>query len=209
MQYPTTPDGDTSVEFVINPANFHDAFAGDLSEKEAALMAATQRPVAESAFSDASGKPAWKKLPSWAVVATGDKAAGADVIRSMGNQRRVQDAVLGGALNLGEALAFIGRESGDVDKAHDIVTIRHSVADHSPAIGAVRSVDSSWQVGSGWALAPSVLIRRLLHEQRDGSQSGCWFDRPGARRPPEILFLVANAESEIATGSAQPFAVSP
>ncbi len=27
--------------------------------------------------------PAWKTLPSWAVVATGDKAAGADVILSM------------------------------------------------------------------------------------------------------------------------------
>ena len=83
MQYPTSPDGETAVEFVINPANFHDAFAADLSPKEAALMAATQRPVAESAFSDASGKPAWRNLPSWAVVATGDKAAGADVIRSM------------------------------------------------------------------------------------------------------------------------------
>ena len=83
MQYPTGPDAATAVEFVINPANFHDAFAADLSPKEAALMAATQRPVAESAFSEASGKPAWKKLPTWAVVGTGDKAAGADVIRSM------------------------------------------------------------------------------------------------------------------------------
>jgi pimeloyl-ACP methyl ester carboxylesterase len=27
--------------------------------------------------------PAWKKLPSWAVVASGDKAAGSDVVRSM------------------------------------------------------------------------------------------------------------------------------
>ena len=26
---------------------------------------------------------AWKKLPSWAVVSTGDKAAGADVVSSM------------------------------------------------------------------------------------------------------------------------------
>ena len=34
------------------------------------------------AFSEASGPPAWKKLPCWTVVATGDKAAGADVIRS-------------------------------------------------------------------------------------------------------------------------------
>jgi pimeloyl-ACP methyl ester carboxylesterase len=35
------------------------------------------------AFSTPSGAPAWKSLPSWAVVATGDKAAGADVTRSM------------------------------------------------------------------------------------------------------------------------------
>jgi hypothetical protein len=27
--------------------------------------------------------PAWKHLPSWAVVATGDRAAGTDVVRSM------------------------------------------------------------------------------------------------------------------------------
>jgi pimeloyl-ACP methyl ester carboxylesterase len=46
-------------------------------------MAVTQRPVAAAAFSDASGPPAWRRLPSWAVVATGDKAAGADVVRSM------------------------------------------------------------------------------------------------------------------------------
>jgi pimeloyl-ACP methyl ester carboxylesterase len=46
-------------------------------------MAATQRPVAEAAFSDAAGEPAWKRLPSWAVVATADKAAGTDLVRSM------------------------------------------------------------------------------------------------------------------------------
>ncbi len=46
-------------------------------------MAATQRPAAEAAFSEPSGPPAWKSRPAWTVVATGDKAAGADVIRSM------------------------------------------------------------------------------------------------------------------------------
>jgi len=46
------------------------------------VLAATQRPVAEAAFTDRAGPPAWKTLPSWAVVATGDKAAGADVVRS-------------------------------------------------------------------------------------------------------------------------------
>jgi hypothetical protein len=46
-------------------------------------MAATQRPAAELGFSEQSGPPAWKTKPAWAVVATGDKAAGADVVRSM------------------------------------------------------------------------------------------------------------------------------
>jgi len=45
-------------------------------------MAATQRPAAAAAFSDASGPPAWKELASWAVVATGHKAAGTDIVRS-------------------------------------------------------------------------------------------------------------------------------
>jgi pimeloyl-ACP methyl ester carboxylesterase len=55
-------------------------------------MAATQRPVAAAAFTDPSGPPAWKTLPSWAVVATDDKAAGTDVVRSMA-QRAGADIV--------------------------------------------------------------------------------------------------------------------
>jgi pimeloyl-ACP methyl ester carboxylesterase len=81
-QYPTA-DGGSATEFYIDPAKARDAFAGDLSDQQAALIATTQRPVAESAFSEPSGPPAWKHLPSWAVVATGDKAAGTDVVRSM------------------------------------------------------------------------------------------------------------------------------
>src|SRR5438067_3565171 len=83
LHYPTGQGTETAVEFAINPAQFHDAFAADLPAEQIALMAATQRPVAELAFSEPSGRPAWKTLPSWAVVASGDKAAGSDVIRSM------------------------------------------------------------------------------------------------------------------------------
>ena len=46
-------------------------------------MAVTQRPVAAAAFTERNAMPGWKNLPSWAVVATGDKAAGSDVVRSM------------------------------------------------------------------------------------------------------------------------------
>jgi pimeloyl-ACP methyl ester carboxylesterase len=81
--YPTGRDGETEPEFVIDPAKLREAFAADLPEDRAAVMAATQRPAAAAAFSDKSGPPAWKTLPSWAVVATQDKAAGADIVRSM------------------------------------------------------------------------------------------------------------------------------
>lgn len=81
-QYPTAAGG-SATEFYIDPAKARDAFAGDLSDKQAALIAATQRPVADAAFGEPNGPPAWKHLPSWAVVATADKAAGTDVTRSM------------------------------------------------------------------------------------------------------------------------------
>jgi pimeloyl-ACP methyl ester carboxylesterase len=83
LRYPTASGRDSATEFAIDPAKLRDAFAGDLPAEQTAVMAATQRPVSELAFSEPSGIPAWKTLPSWTVVATGDKAAGADLIRSM------------------------------------------------------------------------------------------------------------------------------
>lgn len=83
LHYPTGQGAETAVEFAINPAHLHDAFAADLPAEQTTVMAATQRPVAELAFSEPSGVPSWKSLPSWTVVATGDKAAGSDVIRAM------------------------------------------------------------------------------------------------------------------------------
>jgi pimeloyl-ACP methyl ester carboxylesterase len=82
-QYPAGDDGATVGEFSIDPAKFHSVFAADLTEEEAADMAATQRPVSALGFVEPNGAPAWTSLPSWAVVATGDTAAGADVVRSM------------------------------------------------------------------------------------------------------------------------------
>jgi pimeloyl-ACP methyl ester carboxylesterase len=83
LQYPTGQGGETAVEFAIDPAKFQDAFAADLPAEQTAVMAATQRPFAELGFSEPTGVPAWKNLPSWAVVPTADKAAGSDVVRSM------------------------------------------------------------------------------------------------------------------------------
>ena len=72
LQYPTGEDQETAVEFAIDPEKLHDAFAADLPEEQTAVMAATQRPVSELAFSEPNGEPAWKKLPSgrWSRLAT-------------------------------------------------------------------------------------------------------------------------------------------
>lgn len=83
LHYPTANLNELDVEFAIDPARFHDACAADLPAAQTAVTAATQRLAAEFAFSEPSGPPAWKHLPSWSVVATDDKAAGTDIIRSM------------------------------------------------------------------------------------------------------------------------------
>ncbi|KQU69073.1 alpha/beta fold hydrolase [Phycicoccus sp. Root101] len=83
LSYPIGDGSLTATEFAIKASEFHSAFAADLSPKQAAVMAATQRPVAEAAFTQRSSTPAWKSLPCWAVVATGDRAAGSDVVRRM------------------------------------------------------------------------------------------------------------------------------
>jgi pimeloyl-ACP methyl ester carboxylesterase len=82
-RYPTGQPGQTAMEFGIDPVKFHDVFAVDLPEDVTVVMAATQRPIAEAAFTDPSGPPAWRRLPSWSVVATGDLAVGTDAVRSM------------------------------------------------------------------------------------------------------------------------------
>jgi pimeloyl-ACP methyl ester carboxylesterase len=83
LQYPTGEGEETAVEFTIDPDKFHEVFAFDLSGEQSALMAATQRPLSGLPFSEPTGVPAWKKLPSWAVVSSGDKVVGTDAVRSM------------------------------------------------------------------------------------------------------------------------------
>jgi len=80
LHYPTGQGAQAAVEFAINPAHFHDTFAADLPAEQAAVMAVTRRPEASLAFSEPSG------VPASAVVATGDKAAGSDVIRAMASR---------------------------------------------------------------------------------------------------------------------------
>jgi pimeloyl-ACP methyl ester carboxylesterase len=88
LTYPTGAGGESATEFLVDPAKFHEVFAADLPPEQAAVLAASQRPVAEAAFSDQSTGAAWQSLPSWAVVATDDKAAGTDVVRAQAQRAK-------------------------------------------------------------------------------------------------------------------------
>lgn len=54
-----------SNDLYIMQSRYHAQFAADSSADVAKVMAATQRPILESAFGEKSGKAAWKSIPSW------------------------------------------------------------------------------------------------------------------------------------------------
>src|SRR5450631_2194571 len=64
-----TPDGFT----YLDPAQFHEYFAADLSTEQAAFMARSQVFNAANNFKAAITAPAWRAKPSWMVVATKDR----------------------------------------------------------------------------------------------------------------------------------------
>jgi pimeloyl-ACP methyl ester carboxylesterase len=64
---------DGGVDLYIQQDKFPQQFAADLPRAKALLMAAGQRPVLEAALKEASGEPAWKKLPSYFVYGKLDK----------------------------------------------------------------------------------------------------------------------------------------
>jgi len=82
-QFPTGHNGDTAAELIIDPTKFRQVFTADLPQLESDVYGLSQRPIAAGALVEETMHVAWKDLPTWAAVGTGDKAAGADVVRSM------------------------------------------------------------------------------------------------------------------------------
>ncbi|HKY65193.1 MAG TPA: alpha/beta hydrolase [Acidimicrobiales bacterium] len=69
--YPVASGGD---ELAIIREQFHHQFAADVPGEQAALMAATQRPVTQAALTEGlpTDMPAWQQLPSWFVFGDQD-----------------------------------------------------------------------------------------------------------------------------------------
>jgi pimeloyl-ACP methyl ester carboxylesterase len=71
VPYPDPPvTGD--VDLYVKASLFPGCFANGLPPAEGAVLAATQRPLAESVLTEKSGPPAWQTIPSWAIIGTAD-----------------------------------------------------------------------------------------------------------------------------------------
>src|SRR5215212_4208 len=56
----------------LNPKMFHEAFVQDANATEAETLAVVQKPAHQSLFTERSGPPAWKQLPTWFEVSEND-----------------------------------------------------------------------------------------------------------------------------------------
>jgi pimeloyl-ACP methyl ester carboxylesterase len=125
------PLANGATEFAIRQDLFAHQFAADVAAEEAALMAATQRPVTQTALSDGlpTDRPAWKDIPSWHVFGDQDlnipaavHRAGAARAASRGTHEifgashalavSQPDAVAGVII---EAVAYVARRSTPVN----------------------------------------------------------------------------------------------
>ena len=84
-----TADGFT----YLDPSQFHDYFAADLSAEQAAFMARSQVPNFADNFKAVITSPAWRSKPSWVVVAAKDRTINPDLERwyaTRANSHRVE-----------------------------------------------------------------------------------------------------------------------
>lgn len=82
----------------IDPAQLHELFAHDVLPAEAAVMASTQKPIHGSAFEQSVPEAGWKRIPSYVLVATGDRAIKPELLRYMAQR--------------------IGAETSEIDASH-------------------------------------------------------------------------------------------
>jgi pimeloyl-ACP methyl ester carboxylesterase len=71
-------------DLTVLPERFADVYASDVDPAHAAVMAASQRPIEPAALAEPlAGPPAWRTLPSWAVVSTLDRSLPPAILRFM------------------------------------------------------------------------------------------------------------------------------
>ncbi len=76
------------------PVKFPAQFAADVPAAQAALMAATQRPVTQAALAEATRAPSWKRLPSYMIYGSLDMNIPPAVMKFMAERAKARRPVL-------------------------------------------------------------------------------------------------------------------
>jgi pimeloyl-ACP methyl ester carboxylesterase len=88
------PRSDGTTDFYVAQDPFHDIFCADVPAPQAAMMAATQRPVTQEALVEPSGEhPLWRNVPSWFLIGEEDRIIPAALQRHMAERARAQRTV--------------------------------------------------------------------------------------------------------------------
>ena len=99
-----TADGFT----YLDPAQFHEYFAADLSAEQAAFMARSQVLNLADNFKAVITTAAWRSKPSWMLVATKDRTINPDLERWYATQANSHKVEVSGAQSLGLRLQAEG-----------------------------------------------------------------------------------------------------
>jgi pimeloyl-ACP methyl ester carboxylesterase len=75
------PDGAGSM--IVTPKGMTEDFAQDLPVSEARILAATEVPISSQAFHERLSEAAWRRKPSWYLVASRDRALSPDLERKI------------------------------------------------------------------------------------------------------------------------------
>jgi pimeloyl-ACP methyl ester carboxylesterase len=89
----TVPLPDGTSDFYIRPELYHEQFCADVPDGVALQMAATQRPLRDTALTEGAVDPAWKRLPSWFVFPDQDKNIPVATHRLMAERAGAVDTV--------------------------------------------------------------------------------------------------------------------
>ncbi|PRC49166.1 alpha/beta hydrolase, partial [Mycobacterium sp. ITM-2017-0098] len=87
------PLADGTADAYVHQNFYHQHFCADLSAEQAALDAATQRPLNTAAFNEGSGEPAWKTIPSWFIYPELDLAIPTQTFRFMAERAEARSTV--------------------------------------------------------------------------------------------------------------------
>ncbi len=89
----SVPLSDGSNDLYIRQDAYYQQFEADVPAAQAALDAATQRPIRDFAFTEPTGPATWKTIPSWFAFADQDKNIPVAVHRYMAQRANAREAV--------------------------------------------------------------------------------------------------------------------